>query len=260
MEQSQPDEKTLDTVAGHLATARRVLFVTGAGLSADSGLPTYRGIGGIYDSGVTEHGMTIEEALSGETFRRQPELTWKHILEIESACRGATFNPGHEIIARLEQHLPDVWVLTQNVDGFHYAAGSRNVIEIHGNLHNLHCTNCVYRTQAPDYSQYTGIPSCPQCGAVVRPAVVLFGEELPMRAVMQLHALVAQGFDMVFMVGTTAVFPYIAEPALQARYSGAPTVEINPGISEMSSFVDYRLGGRAADVLPALWRRLTQPA
>lgn len=260
MTEPESEEQTLDTVAGYLASASRVLFVTGAGISADSGLPTYRGIGGIYDTGLTEHGMTIEQALSGETFRRHPEVTWQHILEIESACRGASFNAAHEVIARLESTLPEVWVLTQNVDGFHHAAGSRNVIEIHGNLHALHCTNCVYRTEATDYANFSGVPECPQCGAIVRPAVVLFGEELPMRAVLQLHAQVTQGFDLVVMVGTTAVFPYIAEPALRARYAGAPTVEINPGVSELSGFVDYRLGGRAAEILPALWNRLTQTA
>ena len=260
MSESEIDEDTLDMVTHHLANASRVLFVTGAGISADSGLPTYRGIGGIYDTGPTEHGMSIEEALSGETFRRQPELTWKHILEIESACRGATFNPAHEMIARLEEHLPEVWVLTQNVDGFHQAAGSRNVIEIHGNLHGLRCTRCNYSTANPDYARFSGVPKCPQCGGILRPTVVLFGEELPMKAVLQLHALVEQGFDLVMMVGTTAVFPYIAEPALKARYTGVPTVEINPGRSELSDFVDYRFNARAATVLPALWKRLTHAA
>lgn len=260
MAEAELDQGTLEAVAAHLAAASRVLFVTGAGISADSGLPTYRGIGGLYNTGPTEHGMTIEQALSGETFRRWPELTWKHILEIESARRGARYNPAHEAIARLEAHLPEVWVLTQNVDGFHQAAGSRNVIEIHGNLHQLHCTQCHYRTETPDYGGLSGVPECPQCGGIIRPAVVLFGEELPARALLQLHGLVSRGFDLVIMVGTTAVFPYIVEPALRARYDGRPTVEINPGQSELSGFVDYRINARAAEALPALWERLARAA
>jgi len=249
---------TLSEVARLLSQSSRVLFVTGAGISADSGLPTYRGVGGIYDSGITEHGMTIEEALSGDTFQRYPELTWKHIMRIEAACRGARYNAAHEAIANLERHLPEVWVLTQNVDGFHHAAGSSKVIEIHGNIRHLTCTACRYRTRIDGYEGLDALPRCPHCESVIRPQVVLFGEELPMAAVLQMHAQISQGFDLVVMVGTTALFPYIAEPALAAKQRGIPTVEINPGGSELTPLMDYAITARAAEALPALWERVRE--
>ena len=111
-----------------LRSARRLFFVTGAGLSAESGLPTYRGVGGLYDGGVTEEGMAIEDVLSCHTFARRPELTWKYIAQIERTCRGARHNEAHRIIAELERRFERVTVLTQNVDGFHISAGSTNVI------------------------------------------------------------------------------------------------------------------------------------
>ena len=113
-------------------------------ISAASGVPTYRGVGGLYGDRVTDEGMRIEEALSGPVFRRAPELTWKYIHQIEKACRGASPNGAHAALARLEARLARSLLLTQNVDGFHRAAGSRNVIDIHGDIHRLLCTACSF--------------------------------------------------------------------------------------------------------------------
>lgn len=246
---------TLDAVARQLATARRALFITGAGLSADSGLPTYRGVGGIYDDGVTEEGVPFEVALSGDMFQRNPEVTWKHIARIESATRGACCNRGHEVLAALEERLERGCVLTQNVDGFHHQAGSRNVIEIHGNVHRLRCTACDRLKDVDDFSGLTMPPRCIRCAGLLRPDVVLFGEMLPFAALDRLAAESAEGFDIVFSIGTTGVFPYITEPLLAAGRQGAMTVEINPAETEISAVVDYRLPDRAAPVLGALWDR-----
>lgn len=245
----------LDAIAKRLATADRVLFITGAGLSADSGLPTYRGVGGIYDDGVTEEGIPFEVALSGDMFRRRPELTWKHIARIEAATRGATCNRGHDVLAEMEDALPHACVLTQNVDGFHYDAGSRNVIEVHGNVHTLRCTGCDHVKQVEDFSQLQIPPACLRCGEHIRPDVVLFGEMLPFRALDRLAEETAAGFDVVMSIGTTSVFPYIAEPVLSARERGATTVEINPSRTEISGSVDFQLPDRAVNVLDALWER-----
>ena len=136
------DPETLDEVAALCRQAERILFVTGAGMSADSGLPTYRGIGGLYHDRHTDEGVPIEVALSGAMLMSRPELTWKYLAEIEAACRGAQPNAGHMAIAELERRKPRVMVLTQNVDGLHRAAGSHNLVEIHGNLHHLLCTEC----------------------------------------------------------------------------------------------------------------------
>lgn len=241
-------------VARLVGRARRILFITGAGISADSGLPTYRGIGGLYEDRGTIDGLSIEGALSGAVFRVRPDITWKYLAQIESNCRGAHPNRAHEVIAELERERPFVMVLTQNVDGFHREAGSQRVLEIHGNLRQLRCTRCRHLEQVPDYGQLVLPPICPQCGAAVRPRVVLFGESLPVRELLELQTALAEGFDLVFSVGTSSVFPYIVEPVLLAKAQGRPTVEINPGETPVSGMVDYRFGMGAAEAMDRLWQ------
>jgi NAD-dependent deacetylase len=252
------DAQVVERFASALRRARRVLFITGAGISADSGLPTYRGIGGLYERTTTDEGIPIEMALSGGMLRTRPDLCWKYIHQIEAACRGAAPNRGHDVIARLRSIAPsvDVWVLTQNVDGFHRRAGSDNVIEIHGNIHELHCTRCPYETRVPDYAALAIPPSCPDCGALVRPRVVLFGEQLPARAVEQLSQQLQRGFDLIVSIGTSSAFPYIAAPVLVGNARGAMTIEINPGETEVSDAVALRIKAGAAATLDALWRAL----
>ena len=248
--------RTLDAVAALLSCAQRILFVTGAGISVDSGLPTYRGIGGLYHDRLTSEGLTIEEALSGEMMATRPEIAWRYIAEIEASCRGAQPNAAHRLIAALEQEKRMVCVLTQNVDGLHRAAGSHNVIEIHGTVHRLQCMACHHGRTLPDYAGLALPPECPQCGSVMRPAVVLFGEALPTRAVERIEAVLAQGLDAVLSVGTSSVFPYIAGPVVWAAQRGVPTVEINPGETPVSALVTHRLRMCAAEALPELWFRM----
>jgi NAD-dependent deacetylase len=256
MELTEADLRAIDHLAGWLRPDRRLLFVTGAGLSADSGLPTYRGVGGLYDDGrATRHGMPIERVLSGAMMGRHPEVTWEYLIELERSCRGATFNRGHRVIAEMEDHFAAVWTLTQNVDGLHRRAGSRRVIDIHGDLHVLVCTRCEHSLEVADYAGLAVPPGCPRCRAPLRPDVVLFGEELPLVKLATLRREQDRGFDLVFSVGTSSVFPYIAAPVLEARAAGIPTVEINPGRSEVSDVVDVRVAAGAAAVLDALWGR-----
>lgn len=239
-------------IARRLEESQSVLFVTGAGISADSGLPTYRGIGGLYEQEHTDDGIPIEAALSGAMFQRDPTLTWKYIHQIESSCRGAGPNRAHHVIAELEKRFERVWTLTQNVDGLHHAAGSRNVIDIHGDVHRLVCTRCGHRWWVESYAGIEIPPSCPECASMVRPEVVLFGEMLPIDQTRVLQEQLMRGFDAVFSIGTTSVFPYIAEPVFDARRRGALTVEINPGTSEVSHIVNYRLRAGAAAAMDAL--------
>ncbi|GAB4542704.1 MAG: NAD-dependent deacylase [Haliangiales bacterium] len=250
------DRDVIARVAAELRAARSVLFITGAGLSADSGLPTYRGIGGLYEERHTEEDIPIEVALSGPMLTQRPDIAWRHIYSIEAACRGAAPNRAHELIAALEQRLERVWVLTQNVDGFHRAAGTQNLIEIHGDIHRLRCTVCAYRERVADYSGLEIPPRCRDCGAVIRPEVVLFGEMLPPRAVQTLRAALSEGFDLIFSVGTTSMFPYIAGPVIHASRSGRVTVEINPGDTAVSSLVRYRIRASAKLAFEAIWAEL----
>ena len=243
------DTHTLDEIAELLALARRPLFITGAGISAASGLPTYRGTGGLYANGLNEEGLPYEDVLSGYMLRTRPELTWRELLRMAQRLAGrAQVNEAHRAIAA----LPHAVVLTQNVDGLHLEAGSRNVIEIHGNLRELHCTVCTYRRPNEDWQNLPIPPRCPECGAVLRPSAVLFGEPLPPEALTRLDEELARGFDLVFSVGTTSLFPYIAEPVALAASAGIPTIEINPEPTAVSHLVNYRLRGDAAQILPRI--------
>lgn len=252
---SPPDIETIDRIVHQLGRVRSILFITGAGMSADSGLPTYRGVGGLYDAGQTEEGLAIEELLSGEMMSARPDYTWKYLRQIEKACRGAKFNRGHSVIAEIEKRFPRVWTLTQNVDGFHRDAGSRNVISIHGDLHQIRCTVCAWNETVSDYAHLADVPRCAKCSAVLRPNVVLFGEMLPEAAIRELHHQMREGFDIVFSIGTTSVFPYIRSPIELASQRDKPTVEINPGTTCVSSLVQYRLAIGAAVALDAIWSR-----
>ncbi|UVE16544.1 NAD-dependent deacylase [Pseudomonas sp. LS44] len=246
--------QAIERVARALQRAERILIITGAGLSADSGLPTYRGLGGLYN-GKTAEGLPIEEALSGPMLRRDPALCWKYLAELGKACLSAQPNAGHQAIADLQRIKPACWVLTQNIDSYHRRAGSpaERLIEIHGELEPLYCQSCGAQSdELTAHLQRPLPPKCARCGGVLRPPVVLFEEMLPEQAIDQLYAELRKGFDVVLSVGTTASFPYIVEPLLRTRAAGGFTAEINPSRTEFSQAVDVHLQGRALDILPQL--------
>jgi NAD-dependent deacetylase len=237
-----------------LRNAQRILIITGAGLSADSGLPTYRGVGGLYN-GQTDDGVPIEMALSGPMLRRDPALCWKYIAELGKACLGAQPNDAHYAIAELQRKKPECWVLTQNVDGYHRAAGSpsERLIEIHGQLAPLFCQSCA--AQDPELSvhlQRPLPPLCRLCGGVLRPSVVLFQEMLPEQALNTLYEEIAKGFDVVLSIGTTASFPYIHEPVFRTRVCGGFTAEINLTPTDQSAQMDAFFACRAVHVMREL--------
>ena len=253
------NEDQISEVVKYLHRAKDVLVITGAGCSADSGLPTYRGSGGIYDNKLTEDGMPIESALSGSMFQSRPEITWKYLAEIERGARGAHPNPAHTTLALMEQRFNRFWILTQNVDGFHTAAGSKNVIEIHGNMYRLTCTCCDYQKT---YSDYAGIdipPQCPRCQSMLRPNIVLFEESLPEKQINMLYRETQTPFDLVFSIGTSSYFPYISEPIWAAKQARIPTVEINPSETAVSHLVDIKIEQGAADALTKIWNQYQSP-
>lgn len=250
----------IDKVAQALAVAERILIITGAGLSADSGLPAYRGLGGLYN-GETEDGLPIEVALSGPTLQRDPALCWKYLAEIGRACLKAEPNAGHFAIAELQRRKPGAWLLTQNIDGFHRRAGSpvERLIEIHGQLTPLSCVGCgeIDSRQLPSLLDGPLQPRCVRCAAVLRPAVVLFEEMLPEAALAKLHEQLGIGFDAVLVVGTTASFGYIVEPVWRVRQGGGFVAEVNLQTTDISPFADVRQEGRAVDVLSHLIRHIS---
>jgi len=247
-------DERIARVAQAIKQAERILLITGAGLSADSGLPTYRGVGGLYN-GQTAEGLPIETALSGYMLQRDPALCWKYLAELGKACLGAQANAGHYAIAELQRRKPQCWLLTQNIDGYHRAAGSpmERVIEIHGELAPLYCQSCgAVDAELAAHLERPLPPLCKQCAGVLRPPVVLFEEMLPEQAIGTLYDEVRKGFEVAISIGTSASFPYIVEPLLRTRQAGGFTVEINPQRTDLSGRVNVHLQGRALDVLPEL--------
>jgi len=256
-------EHLLDDAARILERASSLLVMSGSGLSAESGLPTYRGVGGLYEHSDTEDGMPIEVALSGPMLYQRPDIIRRYLNEIAHACRHAAPSEAHRVIAAFERRIPRTWVLTQNVDGLHLAAGSRNVIELHGNIHRLRCPRCGARapvaatdnSDGPDGPERWD-PPCAECGTAMRPDVVLFEELLPKAALELYQRELARGFDAILVVGTTATFPYISGPVYRAAREGVPTIEVNPGESEVSHFVTVRLATTAGRAFDGIKRRL----
>jgi len=236
-----------------LDTVRSVGVITGAGVSAESGIRTYRGDGGIYDD--PEEGDRTVEALTGTTLRTDPDRTWCAIAAMVRQAHGAKPNAAHFAIAEIERKVERFVLLTQNVDGLHQTAGSRNVIAIHGDLTRLRCMSCgaPAHLAGEEMATLSKAPRCAGCGGVVRPEVVLFGEMLPAAETARLYQeFVDATPDLVLVVGTTALFPYVQQPVLLARQRGKLTVEVNVQRTELSGIVDFFLAGSAGEILPRI--------
>lgn len=240
-----------------LRDVRSVGAITGAGVSAESGIRPYRGQGGIYDD--PDEGERTVEALSGHTLREDPDRTWRALAGLAEQARGAQPNAGHLALAAIERVVPRFVLLTQNVDGLHRRAGSRNIIDIHGDLSRVVCTGCG-RTGTLTVEAIAALdaaPCCERCTSVLRPDAVLFGEMLPADKLARIQDEFHRGMpDLVLAVGTTALFPYIAAPVEMARAYRRLTVEINVETTALSEVFDVRLRGRAGEWLPEIARAL----
>jgi NAD-dependent deacetylase len=242
----------IEQVGQILSHAARVLFITGAGVSAESGIPTFRGATAAYPDGRTEDGLTFEEALSATTFRRNPTLAWKYFSLLEQSLRGKRPNPAHVAISALQTPQRYVCVATQNIDGLHQVAGSNFVLELHGNLLRVVCTGCDYLENLATFESLPPLPLCPKCQHVLRPDVVLYEEMLPVDVLERFEEEQRQGFDLVFSVGTTSLFAYVTQPIVLAAREGTPIVEINPDETPISDLADFRFAEGASQVLQAI--------
>lgn len=255
----------ISTAAKLITSANSILFITGAGISADSGLPTYRGLGGLYEGTVTDEGITIEEALSSEIMNSRPEIAWKYLWQIGSHCIKAKPNSAHLIITKIQELKPNTWILTQNIDGLHRAAESKNLIEIHGNAFELFCTRCGLKSEA--FSLFTSSgempklpPICNKCGGMVRPNVVLFGEMLPDKAIKQYYKVIESKPDLIISIGTSGMFQYITAPIYEAVRQMRHTIEINPKQSSISEMVTCYLPLTAATAMEIIWKKINDLA
>jgi NAD-dependent deacetylase len=236
----------IDRVAEKLRTARRVLALTGAGVSAESGIPTFRGRDGWWRN------EDPTRLATPEAFRRDPRYVWEWYQYRRGLVAAAEPNPAHRALAALDDDHRQLLVATQNVDDLHERGGSRGVVHLHGSIWRVRCQGCGAERDDHTHPFPALPPRCDACDDMVRPAVVWFGEMLPAAPLARIERFLQDGVDLVLVVGTEAVFGYIQGYALSARAAGALLVEINPGRTVLSDAVDIRLEGPAGQLLPRL--------
>ncbi len=230
-----------------LARARNVLVLTGAGVSAESGVPTFRGGG---QSAVWK-GMPFDVISSARMLERDLSAVWEWFNYRRGLLATLNPNPAHHAISQWQQRFANLSLVTQNIDGLHQAAGSRNVIELHGNIWRARCFECNSRQELPELRADCDVPVCTDCGGHLRPDVVLFGEMLPPGA-FELAAHEAEQCELCLVVGTSAVvYPAASLPEI-ARAAGAYIVEVNPEPTPLSAACDEVLSDKAGEVLPLL--------
>ncbi|MCS6951898.1 MAG: NAD-dependent deacylase [Bryobacterales bacterium] len=227
-----------------LRDAASVVVLTGAGISAESGVPTFRGPGGLWRN------YRPEDLATPEAFARDPELVWQWYDWRRALIRRAQPNEGHRALAELERRKEKFLLVTQNVDGLHERAGSRRVVKLHGDIWRVRCTACG----AADRDERAPLPQLPprcRCGGLLRPDVVWFGEPLPDSAWRQAEAA-ARSAELMLVVGTSALVYPAAELAPLARGAGARLIEVNLEETPLSALSDCSLRGKAAELLPRL--------
>ena len=231
-------------VKARLAGARAVTVLTGAGISADSGVPTFRGADGLWRN------HRAEELATPEAFARNPRLVWEWYNWRRELIATKIPNAAHHALVELEQRVERFWLITQNVDGLHPAAGSRNLSEIHGNIWKVRCTQCrqVQENRAVPIPM---LPLCPACGGLLRPHIVWFGESLDPDDLDRSTAAVG-ACEVLLIIGTSGVVYPAASFAALARQAGAFVAEINLDPTTNPQVVDITIGGRAAEVVPEL--------
>jgi NAD-dependent deacetylase len=242
----------IDAVGVLLTQAQSALFITGPALTMDSGLACFRGIPGLTRRKPGD-GKLFEAALSAEMLATKPETTWKFLVEIDATVRRAKPNRGHEALVELERALPRTTIMTVNVDRLHQRAGSRNVIEMHGALHDLLCRTCELSSRCESFQDIPIPPRCARCNRVLRPDMPLFGDPLPADPFTRLQAELDEGFDMVFAIGVGKMYSYLARPLLLAKQEGLPTIEIGNEQTDLSDVVDFRFPSSPARVLGLIW-------
>ena len=226
--------------------ARRVLVLTGAGTSAESGVPTFRGGGNT----AVWKGMPFDVISSGQMLERNLPAVWEWFDYRRGVLESLHPNPAHYEIARWQEQFPTLTLATQNIDGLHQKAGSRDVIELHGNIWRARCTAC---RSSYDMSEGPRPDACLDCGDRLRPDVVLFGEMLPPGA-FEFASERASECDLCFVIGTSAlVYPAAGLPEI-AKRAGAYVCEVNPEPTALSDRCDEVLMGKAGEILPLIGR------
>ncbi len=234
----------LPQAAAVLAKAQRVAALTGAGVSSESGVPTFRGLGGLWK------GRDPMSLATPEAFAANPAMVWEFYRWRRDLVSQAEPNPAHRALAALADRSPHFTLITQNVDRLHQRAGSRDVLELHGNLFDVRCTGCS-RTFDRTGVSLAPLPHCDECGALLRPAVVWFGESLPHDVWLAAEKAVEQA-EVLLVLGTSAVVYPAAGLVTASKVAGGTVIEVNLEKTPMSQFVDFPLFGKAGEILPQL--------
>ncbi|AIF69044.1 NAD-dependent protein deacylase [Palaeococcus pacificus DY20341] len=245
----------IEEAAKLIAHSRFLIAFTGAGISAESGIPTFRGNGGLWEN------YKVEEVATPEAFKRNPKLVWEFYKMRMRKMRKAKPNKAHIALAELENKGILKGVITQNIDDLHREAGSKNVIELHGNIYRVKCTSCDYKEnlkesgRLDEFLDEDELPKCPKCGSLLRPDVVWFGEPLPETALNNAFNL-ARRVDICLVIGTSGqVFPAAYIPYIVKDNKGS-IIEINPHESGITPIADIFLRGRAGEVMEELLRKI----
>lgn len=228
-----------------LRGAANLVALTGAGVSQESGLRTFRDA----QTGLWAQ-YKPEELASPQAFARDPKLIWDWYAWRREAVKGVRPNPGHYALVEMEKHAPGFTLITQNVDGLHRMAGNQRVLELHGNIQRVRCADC-YRVPETWEDDTDSVPRCKECGGLLRPDVVWFGESLPRD---QLEAAVeaARSCEVFFSIGTSGVVQPAASLAFAAHNRGAVVVEINAEPTPLTSKANFALQGKSGEILPRL--------
>ncbi|MFO7623969.1 MAG: NAD-dependent deacylase [Anaerolineales bacterium] len=232
-------------LANILRRAQRLTVLTGAGISAESGVPTFREA----QTGLWAR-FRPEELATPAAYQRDPRLVWEWYAWRRELTAKAQPNPGHLALAEIERHIPHFSLITQNVDGLHQRAGSRQVLELHGNIQRVKCMDGNHLVE--NWEDSVEIPPrCPLCGSLLRPDVVWFGENLPVKA-LQAAWDAAETADIFLSIGTSTQVEPAASLPFAAKRCGAVIVEVNPQETPLTKSAQYSLRGRSGVVLPAL--------
>ena len=237
-------ESSIRAVRARLSTARAVTVLTGAGISADSGVPTFRGADGLWRN------FRAEDLATPEAFARDPRLVWEWYNWRRELIATKSPNPAHYALADLERRLEQFWLITQNVDGLHRTAGSQKLSEIHGNIWKVRCMRCGRMDENREVP-ITILPSCAACGGLLRPHIVWFGESLATEDLNRSYEALGR-CELLLIIGTSGIVYPAASFAPVAKAAGAFVVEINLDATPQTEVVDVTLRGRAKEVVPEL--------